>query len=280
MAPERFEIKTGGATLVGERWRPSGALDGPTVVFLHAGVCDRRSWYGVCDALAGVADLVAYDRRGFGETVADTEPFFHLDDLLAIVGWLGNGAVWLVGNSMGGGLALDAAIAHPAAVAGLVLIAPAISGLPWGEVELDPDTVRLEAAIETARAAGDTESVNRLETHLWLDGPATAEGRVGGAIRQLALEMNALALASGLPEDAGASGVDAWNRLDAIRVPVTVTWGGLDLFMVEITRMLFGRLPDAARHEFAGMAHLPPLEDPAAVADVIRAALVAGEAAT
>jgi pimeloyl-ACP methyl ester carboxylesterase len=278
MAPERFEIQTAGATLVGERWPRPVATGRPTVVFLHAGVCDRRSWYGVCDVLAGEADLVAYDRRGFGETTTDAEPFSHLDDLLAVIDWLGGGAVWLVGNSMGGGLALDAAIAHPAAVAGLVLIAPAVSGLPWGEVEFDPETLRLETAIEAATATGDTESVNRLETHLWLDGRTAPEGRVGGATRELALAMNALALASDLPEDAGASGVDAWSRLEEITVPVTVAWGALDLFLIEVCRLLLGRLPHATSHEFAGMAHLPSLESPGAVADLVRAA--AGEPAT
>jgi hypothetical protein len=34
------------------------------VVLLHAGVCDRRSWYEVADRLDGIGTVVAYDRRG------------------------------------------------------------------------------------------------------------------------------------------------------------------------------------------------------------------------
>src|SRR5580658_345858 len=142
MARERFEVRSGAATLVGDRWRPPPSSGGPAVVFLHAGVCDRRSWAPVCELLAADAALVAYDRRGFGETTTDDEGFSHLDDLLSVVEALGVAPVWLVGNSMGGGLAIDATIAHPSVVAGLVLIAPAVSGYPWSEAELDPDSLR------------------------------------------------------------------------------------------------------------------------------------------
>ena len=37
---------------------------------------------------------------------------------------------WLVGSSAGGRVAVDAALAYPERVAGLVLLAPAISGEP------------------------------------------------------------------------------------------------------------------------------------------------------
>jgi hypothetical protein len=49
-----------------------------------------------------------------------------------------------------------------------------------------------------------------------MDGPAGPEDRVTGAVRSLALDMNAIILGYGVPEDAGASGVDAWNRLEEV----------------------------------------------------------------
>ena len=47
--------------------------------------------------------MVAYDRRGYGQTPASAEPFSHLDDLLAVIGHAGAGPVWLVGASAGAG---------------------------------------------------------------------------------------------------------------------------------------------------------------------------------
>lgn len=123
--------------------------------------------------------MISYDRRGYGETPRSSTRFSNLDDLSVVLDELDEGSVWLLGNSMGGGLALDLALRAPDRVAGLILLSPAVSGAP--EPALDPDTQRLSDLIDAALAAGDSDEVNRLETWLWLDGPSSPEGRVGGA---------------------------------------------------------------------------------------------------
>jgi pimeloyl-ACP methyl ester carboxylesterase len=134
---ERFDVSRGGIILAGERW-PGRAQ---TVLLLHEGVADRRGWAEVAGLLAPELTVVAYDRRGYGQTPPSTEPFSHLDDLLAVIGRAGAGPVWLAGASAGGGLALDAALAAPGRIAGLVVMGTAISGIP--EPELDVATKRL-----------------------------------------------------------------------------------------------------------------------------------------
>ncbi len=99
-------------------------------------------------------------------------------DLLAVLDRVGAEPAWLVGASAGGGLALDTALLAPDRVAGLVLLGTAISGAP--EPYVDPDAQRLYARLDAALAAGNLDEINRLETWLWLDGPAAPEGRVGG----------------------------------------------------------------------------------------------------
>jgi pimeloyl-ACP methyl ester carboxylesterase len=246
--------------------------DGPRVALLHAGVADRRVWRDVAPELHALgADVLAPDRRGFGETPASGESFRHVDDLLEML----DGPTWLVGNSMGGALALDAALIAPEQVAGLVLIAPAVSGAPEGSLEsLDPDTARIIQAIMAADQAGDLDAVNRHEVHLWLDGPSSPEGRVGGAARELALDMNGVALRSGAPE-AGGSGVDAWSRLEDIRAPATIAWGELDEPDAAVVgRELERRLGDARPTVvLPGVAHLPSLERPDLVVDLIAEAM-------
>ena len=110
-----FEIPFDGATLRGE-----SAGFGLPVVFLHAGVCDRRMWAEQMQELAMQGyHVVAYDRRGFGETDSEDVPFNHVVDLEAVLDRLGlNGAV-LVGNSLGGGIAIDFALEHSDRVAAL-----------------------------------------------------------------------------------------------------------------------------------------------------------------
>jgi pimeloyl-ACP methyl ester carboxylesterase len=265
----KLAVSRPGCVLAGDVF-PGGK---PLVVLLHEGVADRRGWTELVGYLAPSLTVVTYDRRGFGETPVSPEPFSHVDDLLAVLGEVAGEPVWLVGASAGGGLALDAAIVAPDRVAGLVLLGSAISGAPEPEV-LDPDMQRLEAVYEAAIAAGDLAEVNRLATWVWLDGPAQPEGRVGGPARQLALAMNEVILRNGVPEDAGASGVDAWNRLDEVRVPVTIGCGDLDVpFLIDSNRELARRLPRARYHVLPGMAHQPYLEHPGQVAALIQHAL-------
>ena len=173
---------------------------------------------------------------------------------------------------MGGGLALDAALLAAERVAGLVLLAPAVSGAP--EPDVDAQIEPFEDGITRALAAGDIDEINRLETWLWLDGPAGPEGRVGGDIRTLALAMNELILGLDVAEEAGASDVDAWSRLGEIQVPATVACGDLDVsFLVDRSRELARRLPRGRHRLLEGVAHLPSLEQPTTVAALVTEAL-------
>jgi pimeloyl-ACP methyl ester carboxylesterase len=243
-------------------------------VLLHAGVADSRSWHEVASRLAGSTTLVAYDRRGFGDSEPSTGPFTHVEDLLAVLDQVGASQAWLVGSSAGGGIALDATLTAPGRVAGLILLAPAVSGAP--EADLDPGTLRLAGQIDQAIASGDLGEANRLETWVWLDGPGAPEGRVGGPARSLALEMNAICLRNAVPEGAGGSGLDAWARLAEIEVPALVACGDRDVpVLVTRSRELASRLPRGQYRELAGLAHLPYLEQPAAVAQLIAGALPA-----
>jgi len=268
---ERFVVAREGCDLAGERW-PGGA---PLLVLLHEGISDRRGWRQVAERLAPQVTVVAYDRRGFGESPVSTAPFTHAGDLLAILDREQAESAWLVGASAGGGLALDTALLAPDRVAGLVLVGTAVSGAP--EPEIDPVTARFEPWLDAAIAAGDKAEQNRLETWLWLDGPAQQEGRVGGDARALALDMNAIILRGGGPEDEGDSDVDAWHHLAEVGVPVTVACGEFDVpFLVSRCRDLAGLLPRARYHALPAMAHQPYLEDPGQIADLVLDALAAG----
>jgi pimeloyl-ACP methyl ester carboxylesterase len=251
--------------------------DGPAIVLLHAGVADRRAWTEVAAGLSGEgATVVAYDRRGFGETPGTEAAFSHADDLLSVLAQTTGEPAWLVGNSQGGRIALDVALTDPDRVAGLVLFAPAISGAPeTDDDDLDPATRALSDQLEEAEDEGDLDAVNELEARLWLDGPAGPADRVAGDVRALVLGMNAIALVSAQPEDGGQGELDAWSRLEEIDVPATVVWGELDVpIVIEGCRTLSDRLPNACEPvELPGVAHLPSLERPDLVSAVILTAV-------
>lgn len=253
-----------------------GRPGGPAVVLLHANVADRRSWRVLFDQLDRDAfDLVAYDRRGFGATPLGEEDFTRVEDLEAVLDAMEAERALLVGNSMGGAVALDLALTRPERVAGLLLLGAGASGMTdEGEelsYEVDPASGRLLDALQQAEQREDVDEAIRALTHLWLDGPTSPEGRVVGGARQLFAEMNRRILAVGAPDESGDAGLDAWHELGEIEAPGIAAWGDLDQPAdLPWYRLLADRLPRVTGRELRGVAHLPSLEQPQTVAALIR----------
>ncbi len=265
-----FSIARDDGELVGESW----LNDEPTVVLLHAGVADRRSWYSLVPEVADVASVLAYDRRGFGESLAGTGPFTHLDDLLAVLELFNIESTWLVGSSAGGKLALEAAVEAPHRVKGIILIAPAVGGAPpTRDEDVDPETERIDGLLTRADERGDFDELNRLEVRLWLDGPREPEGRVSGSVRDLVFAMNKVALINNVPEGSD-SDVDAWSRLGELAMPATVACGEFDaLHVIRRSEVVAGLIPGATYVSLDGVAHLPYLENPSQSGALIRSSI-------
>lgn len=251
-----FSITSGRAQLTGTE---DGK--GPAIVFLHAGVADKRMWRDQMAAFADRHRVVAYDRRGFGETRYQVETFSHMQDLRAVMDGLGIETACLVGCSQGGRFSVEFALAYPKRVSKLVLVAPAIGGAPQPE-QLPPD---IETLLEQAEQAEDQKHfdlVNQIEAHLWLDGPRAPEGRVQGSARDLFLRMNIIALKSASPgKDTPAK--DSFKRLKEIVAPTLVIWGDRDFpHLQERCAALGKRIKHARSEMMPGTAHLPNLEQP------------------
>jgi pimeloyl-ACP methyl ester carboxylesterase len=248
-----------------------GAGGSPNVVFLHAGIADLRSWLSVLDLLSPDMDVVAYDRRRFGTTLYAPERHDQVVDLAAVLDAVGMDRAVLVGNSRGGQIALDFTLTHPSRVAVLVLVAPAISGAPpIGDDDVTPAEAAIGNDLEAAEAAGALDALNLGEIRFWLDGPTAPEGRVGGALREVALDMNRIALHS---QDPGfePQPPDAWHQLSELRCPTLVVVGDLDLSPMQArAAWLVDQIPGAVLHVMGGVAHLPAFEQPEAFSDVLR----------
>ena len=98
---------------------------GTPVMFLHASTGSAEVWEMQIPAFTRAGyRFIAYDRRGFGRTVADAKgpPSTGPDDLLALVDHLRIDKFHLVGTAGGGFVALDFVISYPQRVRSFTLL--------------------------------------------------------------------------------------------------------------------------------------------------------------
>lgn len=108
------------------------------LVFVHCLACDRSFWQGQLDAFAGDYRVVALDLGGHGESGTGRTVWSVLDlagDVQAVVEALDLEHVILVGHSLGGPVALDAARRMP----GRVLAVVCVEALHNAEMRADPE---------------------------------------------------------------------------------------------------------------------------------------------
>jgi pimeloyl-ACP methyl ester carboxylesterase len=249
-----MEITSGSAVLAAE----SHGEGEPTVLLVHAGVTDQRSWAPVIEVLPGHRCLT-YDARGYGRTTYEPEDGWSpVDDAVAVLDAYDVEQAVVVACSMGGRTSLDLALTRPERVRGLVLIGTAITGAPDLE-HLEPGLEDLEARYDAAYEAKDLDELNRLEAEIWLDGPFHA-GRVVGPARDLFLDMNRIALEA--PETGDTrDDVDAWSSCGDVEVPTLVLIGEHDLAHTHRNAAhLVEKVPGARLVDLPGVAHLPHLE--------------------
>src|SRR2546430_9131697 len=101
---------------------------GPTLVLVHGLGGPHGNWMAVAPALARDARVLAVDLAGFGRTpLGERSADVHANRVLLdrFLDAVAAGPAVLVGNSMGGLVAMMEAALAPERVAGLVLVAPA-----------------------------------------------------------------------------------------------------------------------------------------------------------
>jgi pimeloyl-ACP methyl ester carboxylesterase len=126
-APRILDV-AGVATAVIDTGTPAGAT-GPPVLLLHGsgpGVTATANWRPVIPAISAQNRVIAPDQLGFGGTATGEQRTYGraawTDHALALLDTLEVGEVDIIGNSMGGAIALSIAAARPDAVRRIVLM--------------------------------------------------------------------------------------------------------------------------------------------------------------
>lgn len=208
------------ADLPGVRlWFTDTGGRGVPVVFVHAATGSSRVWEYQRPAFASRGyRVIAYDRRGYGRSVADpsgAQPGTGADDLNALVDYLKIDRFHLVSTAAGGFVAWDYALSFPGRLRSVV-VASSIGGVQ------DPEYLQ---AIERLR----TPSFLAMPPDMRELGPAYRVSNPAGAERWRELERTARPTSAQPPAQTFRNRI-TFALLETIAVPTLLLTGDADMY--------------------------------------------------
>lgn len=214
--------------------------DKPTLVLVHGANDQAGTWFTVAATLARTHHVLVPDLPGHGESAPAEGPLpisLLLDGLRTAIGDASE--LTLVGNSLGGWLAILYTLEHPDRVKHLVLEAGGGLSIPLATDIVAHDR---DEAVAILRAVHGPKYV----AQEWVIDSLLARGVDSPMLRITETEEHV---------------VDA--RLGEIDVPTTLIWGADDgVLPVSYAEVLRSGISGATLHVIEGAAHIPHLQQP------------------
>jgi pimeloyl-ACP methyl ester carboxylesterase len=250
-------------------WWEAG--EGPTLVLLNgwsaSGLAWPRRWL---ESLESDYRVIRIDNRGSGFSRFAETPFTMADladDVEAVLDATETETATVAGMSMGGMIAQEFALRHGDRLSGLVLIATRPPAPAYAVAKASSMLVDLLAPPRRG------EPLEAYFTRLWTG--ATGAGfagrepeRIAELVRQIAERPTPKAML--LHQFRAVSGWGHAERLRRLHKPTAVVHGAEDrLIEPENGRRLAHLIPGSRLFELPGVGHLPPLEAPDDLLEVI-----------
>ena len=244
------------------------AGEGEPILLIHGLGATKGSFLPTVAALEASFHTIALDLPGFGDSSKPLgvpyHPPFFARSVVELMDALGLQWAHVIGNSMGGRVALELGLRYPERVGRLVLLAPSLAWRrqrPWaplvrmlspelGLVQITPRWL-VETIVHRVIPAAQSGWV-RAGVDEFLRSYLTPRGRVAfyAAARQIYLE-----------EPLGSTGF--WTRLGGLEPPSLFIWGTHDgLVPIGFAAHVKRTLP-RARHLELDCGHVPQIELPA-----------------
>lgn len=239
----------------------SGAEGKPALVFSNSLGTDFRIWDAVAGRLGADYRIVRYDKRGHGLSEATPAPYKladHVGDLTALLDHLGINRTAVVGLSVGGLIAQGFTALHPEKVAALVLCDTAHkigTDAMWND--------RIKAVAEKGIASIADPIMQRWFTPAYRspDNP----DYVGYTAMLVRTDIDGYAGTCAALRDA-----DLTESTRAITQPTLLMVGDQDgSTPPDLVRSTAALIRGSEFRIIEGAGHLPNIEQPAAVADLI-----------
>jgi 3-oxoadipate enol-lactonase len=232
-----------------------GPADASPLILLEGMGGDIPGWRRNIPHLAAEHRVIAYDFRGNGRSDKPDEPVTvatFVDDTVALLDHLGLDSVHAYGQSFGGMVAQELALACPDRVASLVLACT-------------------HAGPRLAVAVGPAGKVPKDKPYLALYSEAFAREHPDHVAEDILVgSQNPQPPHAGRRQWEAIQSWDAWDRLGGIRCPTLVLHGSEDrLISPRNAQMLAERIPGAVAFLLEGAGHVYHSEQPEAADRVV-----------
>jgi 4,5:9,10-diseco-3-hydroxy-5,9,17-trioxoandrosta-1(10),2-diene-4-oate hydrolase len=237
-------------TVDGRRLRYVRKGSGPSVLLLHGIASSLYTWKDVLPALAARHDVIAVDLPGFGDSAVPAHASGDLivRSVVGLMDGLGIARTSIVGNSLGGAIAIAIAARLPDRVDRIVLIDAAGYNFAPADrpVLLEALPVRPMVSLGLRQVFHDDRLVTREKVAEYV-----APMRRPGASAAL----HSLLLGTG---DLGFPGV-----IRRVRAPTLIVWGRYDTWIPPRDAQRFAADIPGARVALVEAGHMPQEERPA-----------------
>ncbi|RZU36933.1 pimeloyl-ACP methyl ester carboxylesterase [Fluviicoccus keumensis] len=253
-------------------YRDEGPRDDPEpIVLLHGTSSSLHTWDGWAAGLSGKRRVIRFDLPGFGLTGPDPAGDYtmqhYVDFVDVMMTALGVTRYVVGGNSLGGEIAWECAIANPARVRKLILV-DAAGYVPAGSMPIGFRVAQWPGINKISKYVLPRSMIETSLKQVYGD-PSKVTPELVDRYYELTLrEGNRAAVSARFAQS--NKGSDE-KKISKVAVPTLIIWGGQDRLIPPATAEMFHNdIPGSWVVMFDQLGHVPQEEGPSQTLDAVR----------
>lgn len=242
------------------------------IVLLHGTSSSLHTWDGWAQVLQSTRRVIRFDLPGFGLTGPPADGDYRIERYVrfvaAVLDQLGVSRCVIAGNSFGGQVAWETALAHPQRIEKLILVDAAGYPFQSRSIPIGFRIARIPVLNRLMEFTLPRRLVESSVRNVYGD-PGKVTPELMDRYFELTLrEGNRRALAKRFEQ--APAGLHA-DRIAALKLPTLILWGGRDRLIPPADAMNFHRdIVGSRLSVFDALGHVPQEEDPAATVAVVK----------